>query len=59
MQTEQEHKERHVELHRALDELVADFFRHTGKFPSDTSLMSLMEWSHQQSLSPTPTPSDT
>ena len=53
MKTPKEHKERHVELHKALDELIADFISHTSKLPSDTSLMELMKWSHQQMMEPT------
>lgn len=32
--TLEEHKKRHIELHKALDELLADFIANTGKFPS-------------------------
>lgn len=51
--TKKEHKERHVELHKALDELLADWISHTGKLPSKTPITELMAWSHQQTLSPT------
>lgn len=47
-----QHRERHIELHKALDELVADFINHTGKLPSKTTLFELMEWSHQQTIAP-------
>ena len=40
-----EHRARHVELHRALDELVADFMQQTGKLASATTVMELMSWS--------------
>jgi len=50
--TEQEHIERHEELHRMLDELIADFIQHTGKLPSQTSILELMEWSHRQTIKP-------
>ena len=53
MKTPEEHKARHIELHKALDELIADFIGHTSKLPSDTSLMELMKWSHRQTLNPT------
>lgn len=50
----EEHKARHQLLHRELDELVADFIRHTkGTAPSQTSIMELMKWSHQQTINPT------
>jgi hypothetical protein len=48
------HKKRHEDLHRKLDELVADFIRHTGKLPSDTTLMEFMVWSSEQKENPTP-----
>jgi len=55
-QTPEEHKARHVELHKALDELVADFIRHTGGMPSRTTLTDLMGWSWTQTLNPTEVP---
>ena len=48
-----EHKKRHVELHRSLDELVADFVAQTGRLPSETTIMDLMRWSHEQTIAPT------
>lgn len=50
--TATEHKARHLELHRALDELIADFLTHTGKLPSRSTVMELMEWSYQQTIEP-------
>lgn len=47
------HKARHVELHKMLDELVADFIGHTGNLPSKTSLRELMQWAYEQTISPT------
>ena len=52
-QTPEQHKARHVELHRMLDELVADWIGHTGKRPSTSSVMDLMQWAHEQTLNPT------
>ncbi len=49
----EEHIVRHVTLHRHLDELVADFIRHTNRRPSATTLMEFMEWSYQQTRDPT------
>jgi hypothetical protein len=49
----EEHKQRHQELHKLLDELLADFIRHTGKLPSQTTVMELLEWSSQQTSCPT------
>lgn len=55
-QTREQHQARHVELHKALDELVADWIRHTGKMPSTSSVMELMLWSHEQTQDPTEVP---
>ena len=49
----QEHKERHVFLHKCLDELAADYISHTERLPSKTTVMELMEWAYQQTLTPT------
>lgn len=51
MMTE-EHRLRHVELHRYLDELVADYIDHTGGLPSKTTVMQLVEWSYRQTKLP-------
>lgn len=51
--TNEEHKERHVELHRKLDELLADFIEQTGKRVSATSLLELLQWSFEQTKNPT------
>jgi hypothetical protein len=53
--TTNEHKARHVELHKSLDELLADFIGHTGGLPSQTTVMELIEWSYQQTQNPTET----
>lgn len=53
MRTPEEHKTRHIELHKALDELLADFVGHTSSLPSETSLTEFLKWSHQQTLDPT------
>ena len=50
--TKADHKKRHEELHRALDELTADFMMHTNSLPSQTTIIRLMEWSHQQCQNP-------
>ncbi len=52
--TDQAHKFIHMRLHKALDELVADFILHTGLRPSQTTILALMEWSNEQTVSPTP-----
>ena len=51
--TPEGHKARHKELHRALDELVADFIRHTQGLPSKTTLLTFMQWSSEQCENPT------
>jgi hypothetical protein len=48
-----DHKQRHIDLHRSLDELIADFITHTGLLPSKTLLIDLMSWSKFQTVEPT------
>lgn len=51
---EEEHRIIHVELHKKLDELVADFISHNENvLPSQTSILELIQWSHQQTMKPT------
>jgi len=47
------HKKRHKDLHKSLDELVADFIRHTERLPSRTTVLELMKWSSEQVDNPT------
>ena len=49
----QDHKQRHIFLHKCFDELLADMIRHTKMLPSTTTLSEFMKWSYQQTLSPT------
>jgi hypothetical protein len=56
--TPKQHRQRHVELHQALDELIADFLHHTGELPSHASILRLMEWSYSQTKQPTATGPD-
>ena len=51
--TREEHIRRHQELHKSLDELVADFITHTTGLPSQTSLLDFMQWSCTQCNDPT------
>jgi hypothetical protein len=51
--TREKHRQVHIELHQSLDRLVADYLRHTGRCPSEVSVMDLMAWSHSQTLNPT------
>lgn len=48
--TKEEHLKRHEELHKSLDELVADWIRHTNEFLCVSTVFELMEWSHSQTL---------
>lgn len=49
---QEKHKKRHLELHKSLDELVADMISHTKLMPSETTVMQLIKWSYQQTLEP-------
>jgi len=51
--TPEEHKQKHTELHKALDELVADFIQHTEKHLSKTPILELIQWSNSQTHEPT------
>ena len=46
--SEPEHKERHIELHKMLDELVADFISKTGQRLSKTTVLNFVKWSYEQ-----------
>lgn len=46
------HKDIHIQLHRSLDQLAADFMRHTQQLPSKTSVMDLMKWASEQAKNP-------
>jgi hypothetical protein len=53
MMTPEEHKQRHIELHRALDELLAYYIAakqdpYFGKRP----LSDFLEWSYRQTQAP-------
>jgi hypothetical protein len=52
--THEEHRQRHIELHQALDELIADWATHQprGKVFSNSTITELMEWSHRQTENP-------
>jgi hypothetical protein len=52
--TRDEHRARHVELHEAFDELLADFLANApGRpLPSTSTLEDLMKWSHRQTVDP-------
>lgn len=46
--TEEEHQLQHSELHKALDELIADWITHGNGMPSKSTVYDLLEWSHKQ-----------
>lgn len=48
----EEHIAQHKILHRHLDELIADWIQHTGKFPSKSTVLELMTWSNEQTTKP-------
>src|SRR5256885_17245526 len=50
--TPEEHRARHVELHRMFDELLADYLEQTGGSIYHT-IHDLMQWSHAQTEQPT------
>lgn len=49
---DEEHLNRHKELHKYYDELVADYIFSEKKILSKTNLMELMIWSYQQKNKP-------
>jgi hypothetical protein len=49
----EEHRQRHVALHAYLDELIADYIRHTGGLPSKNTIYDLIVWSCGQAKNPT------
>ncbi len=55
--THEEHRARHVQLHRAFDELLADWLRHQPldrpQCVADTPIAVLIDWSYQQTINPT------
>lgn len=62
--TPEEHKQRHEKLHRALDELLADWLEHgggmetdrLGNFGTKRSIADLCEWSYKQTQGPDHSP---
>ena len=54
MSEEEIHRKRHQELHKSLDELLADFIAHApGRQGLDNRIMDLIEWSFAQTKKPT------
>jgi len=54
--TKAEHKRRHEQLHRSLDELFADYIYHHPEESEVTemSVNKLIKWSFEQTKNPTP-----
>ena len=52
--THEEHRLKHIALHNSLDELLADWIIETGSLPSKSSVLELLEWSHSQTINPSP-----
>jgi len=52
--TPEEHKARHIMLHKHFDELLADWIDHTRSLPSTSTVKDLMEWSFEQTVNPSP-----
>jgi hypothetical protein len=50
--TPDEHRERHKLLHRYLDELLADFVRHSNGPVLGRTIEELMNWSFRQTETP-------
>ena len=49
----EKHIKRHKELHKALDELAADYIMQTQKTMSETTVLEFMHWAYQQTINPT------
>ena len=47
-----EHKKRHQELHKNLDELFADYISNNNFSSIDTPIKNLIEWSYKQTINP-------
>lgn len=47
-----DHKERHILLHKMLDELASDYISHTEKLLRETTVLELLQWSYQQTIEP-------
>ncbi len=45
-------EQKHIELHKALDELLADFITHTNEPVLDRPITDLVEWSYEQTKNP-------
>lgn len=51
--TKEEHRARHIFLHQALDELVADYINHHKySLLTKTTMIDFMKWSGEQTREP-------
>lgn len=51
--TPEEHKQRHIQLHKAFDALLADWImHHPMSLPSQLTVLDLAKWSYQQTIQP-------
>lgn len=46
-----EHRERHLDLHKKLDELFTDFIQH-GNGNTTNTILDLITWSYKQNIKP-------
>jgi hypothetical protein len=53
--TIEQHRKRHIELHKAVDELFADFISHHPDESGFTQkpIIELIEWAYKQTINPT------
>ena len=52
MLTQEEHQQKHKEIHESLDRIVASFILHTNEHPSEVSLWRLMMWASEEARGP-------
>ena len=52
--TPEEHKKRHIDLHKSLDEIFADYIlNHSGDLNfTEMPIIKLLEWSFEQTKNP-------
>lgn len=52
--TEAEHRQRHKELHKSFDELLADYLiQHHGALPTNIDFVEFLTWAYEQTINPT------
>lgn len=49
---QEKHRQRHIELHRGFDELLADWIANTKEPPLNRPVKELIEWSYLQTCGP-------